>query len=46
MVYNTTIYCDAYGSDVNQAECEHCSIKNDCKKIKLKISPEIQCTIL
>lgn len=36
---NIEIYCDVYGSDVDPTECEHCSMKKDCMKIKLKNNP-------
>lgn len=31
------IYCDAYGSYVIPSECENCSLKRDCIKIKLPL---------
>lgn len=29
------IFCDAYGTYINPAQCENCRIKKDCFKIKL-----------
>lgn len=37
MSYKTKykIYCDAYGSIVDQSECKKCELKKDCIKIQL-----------